>query len=106
MPPVKYNFTFPNGENMEMYYIGTLCKSLGRTPAIIRKWEISGVIPDPCFRDPQGRRLYSQEQIDVINHAAEKCHISQGRAMWKTQFSTQVSKALEELREKYSQKMR
>ena len=66
MPALKQTFRLPSGETIELFYIGTLASALGRTTNTVRKWEIAGVIPDPCFQDPYGRRLYSQEQIDVI----------------------------------------
>lgn len=61
MPAVKKDFVLPNGQKIELFYIGTLASALGRSTNAIRKWEIAGVIPDPCFKDERGRRLYSQE---------------------------------------------
>ena len=60
MPALKQTFKLPKGEIIELFYIGTLANALGRTTNTIRKWEIAGVIPDPCFQDPNGRILYSQ----------------------------------------------
>lgn len=105
MPAVHKIITLPNGEELELFYIGTLATALGRTTNAIRKWEIAGVIPDPCFRDENGRRLYTQEQIDAIVRCAERAKIKQGLSIADTSFSTWVHKELAELREKYSKEM-
>lgn len=102
MPAIKKEYKLPNGEIIELFYIGALASALGRSTNAIRKWEIAGVIPDPCFRDEQGRRLYSQEQIDVIVQCAEKAQIKQGLSIANTSFSTWVHKELAILREKYA----
>lgn len=104
MPAVKKDFTLPNGETIELFYIGTLASALGRSTNAIRKWEIAGIIPDPCFKDERGRRLYSQEQIDAIVQCAEKAHIKQGLSIANTSFSTWVHKELAVLREKYARR--
>lgn len=102
MPAIKKEYKLPNGEIIELFYIGALASALGRSTNAIRKWEIAGVIPDPCFRDEQGRRLYSQEQIDVIVQCAERAQIKQGLSIANTSFSTWVHKELAILREKYA----
>lgn len=101
MPALKQNFKLPNGQVIELFYIGTLANSLGRTTNTIRKWEIAGVIPDPCFQDANGRRLYSQEQIDAIVRCAEKAKIKQGLSIANTSFSQWCHKELDALKEKY-----
>lgn len=101
MPAVKKDFVLPNGQKIELFYIGTLASALGRSTNAIRKWEIAGVIPDPCFKDERGRRLYSQEQIDAIVRCAEKAKIKQGLSIANTSFSTWVHKELAVLRDKY-----
>lgn len=101
MPPVSKMFKLPNGEEIELFYIGTLASSLGRTPACIRKWEISGVIPDPLFKDNRHRRLYSQEQIDAIVHCAERAKIKQGSSISRTSFTKWCYQALDEIKERY-----
>lgn len=101
MPALKQNFKLPNGQVIELFYIGTLANALGRTTNTIRKWEIAGVIPDPCFQDANGRRLYSQEQIDAIVRCAEKAKIKQGLSIANTSFSQWCHKELDTLKEKY-----
>lgn len=101
MPALKQTFRLPSGETIELFYIGTLASALGRTTNTVRKWEIAGVIPDPCFQDPYGRRLYSQEQIDVIVKCAERAKIKQGSSIANTSFSQWCHKELEKLKEKY-----
>ena len=93
--------TTPSGEVVDLYPIGTLAEELGRTSQSIRKWEIGGVLPDSMFRDKNGRRLYSREQIDIIVECAEKAGILQGRAMNNTTFSNNCYKRLEELKKRY-----
>lgn len=101
MPPVSKKVRLPNGEEVEVFYIAHLASALGRTSGTIRKWEISGVIPDSCFKDSLGRRMYTQEQIDVIVRCAERAKISQGLSIANTSFSNWVHKELDELRKKY-----
>lgn len=102
MPAVSKKITLHNGQELELFYIGTLASALGRSTNAIRKWEIAGVIPDPCFKDEQGRRLYSQEQIDAIVKCAERAKIKQGLSIANTSFSTWVHKELATIREKYA----
>ena len=101
MPALFQNCRLPNGEVVKMYYIGTLANALGRTTSAIRKWEIAGVIPDSCFRDAYGKRLYTMEQIETIVECAEKAKIKQGSSIANTSFSSKCHKALEALKEKY-----
>ena len=102
MLAVKKVIKLPNGEDIELFYIGSLASALGRSTNAIRKWEIAGVIPDPCFKDSKGRRLYSQEQIDTIVQCAERAKIKQGLSIANTSFSTWVHKELAVLRDKYA----
>jgi hypothetical protein len=104
MPAVSKKCKLPNGTEIELFYIGALASALGRSTNAIRKWEIAGVIPDPCFKDDMGRRLYSQEQIDAIVSCAERAHIKQGLSIANTSFSVWVHKELAALREKYASK--
>lgn len=94
--------TLPNGLKLDLFYIGTVANSLGRTPNTIRSWEISGVIPETFFKDKNGRRLYTSEQIEVILSAAIRAKISQGRSLRNTSFSRWVYEGFEKLREKYT----
>lgn len=97
-------YTFPNGETLELFYIGTLAYELGRASDTIRKWEVAGYIPDTCFKDNRGCRLYSREQIDVIVNAAVESKIMQGRAMNETLFPRKCFEGMERLRIKYEEK--
>ena len=97
MPPLKKTCKLPNGETVELFYIGTLAKALGRTTNLVRKWEISGTIPDPCFRDKFNCRLYTQEQIDIIVKCAEEAKIKQGAQIMKTSFSKRLYKEFEKI---------
>lgn len=103
MPVRSYiQYKFPNGKEIDLFYISTLANALGRTPACIRKWEIAGVIPDPIFRDKKGNRLYSQEQIDAIVSCAEKANIKQGLSIARTSFSIWVHRELKALKQQYA----
>lgn len=102
MPPVKKTLKLPNGETLELFYIGALAEALGRDSNTIRRWEIAGVIPDPCFKDKFGKRLYSQEQIDAIVRCAERAKIKQGGSFANTSFSKWCYRELDKLKEKYT----
>lgn len=90
-----------NGEEIELFYIDSLACELGRTPQTIRKWEVSGILPKPIFRDKNGRRLYSREQIEAIVDCAERSNVRIGYSIANTNFSNRVYKALEEINKKY-----
>lgn len=90
-----------NGEEIELFYIERLATELGRTPQTIRKWEVSGILPKPIFKDKQGRRLYTQEQINAIVECAEKSNVRIGYSIANTNFSPRVYKALNEINQKY-----
>lgn len=89
------------GEKVELFYIGILAKELGRTVQCIRKWEIAGYLPQPMFKDGQGNRMYSKEQIDAIVKCAVESKIRPGYAITNTPFQKKVWKALKELNKKY-----
>lgn len=101
--PSKKSYTFPDGEEIELFYIGTLANCLGRESKTIRKWEISGVIPPALFRDEHNNRMYSKEQIDLIVKIAEKTKISQGSSY--ATFSNRVHKQLNVLIDNYIERM-
>ena len=90
-----------NGEEVNLFYIERLASELGRPPQTIIKWEVSGILPKPIFRDKLGRRLYSLEQIDTIVECAEKSNVRQGYSVANTNFSVRVHNALNELNKKY-----
>ncbi len=104
MPPTKPKVVTVNGQKLELHYINSLAYALGRSTQTIRKWEIAGVIPNTCFKDKVGRRMYTQDQIDIVVEIAEKCQIKQGLSIANTSFSAKVHKALEEHNKKYFQK--
>ena len=93
-----------NGLEVELFYINTLAEALGRTPQTIRKWEVSGILPDCLFRDKLKRRMYSAEQVAVIVECAEKSHVRQGYSVANTNFAPRVKEALATLNKKYISK--
>lgn len=95
-------YTLPlSGRQIELFYINTLAEEVGRSPCSIRKWEISGIIPDPLFRDKSQRRLYSREQIDTIVQCAFDAHIQQGAPIANTSFKSKVHKRMAKLNTDY-----
>lgn len=101
MPVANTKTMTVNGKEIELFYINTLAEALGRTAQTIRKWEISGILPDCLFRDKLNRRMYSQEQIDAIVECAEKSNVRQGYSVANTNFGPRVKKALAEINKKY-----
>lgn len=93
-----------NGLEVELFYIDKLASELGRTPQTIRKWEVSGILPKPIFKDKNGRRLYSEDQINAIVQCAEQSNVRIGYSIANTNFSPRVFKALEEVNSKYINK--
>ena len=90
-----------NGEEVTLYPISKLASELGRSTQTIRKWEVAGILPQPIFKDKNGRRLYSLEQIEAIVDCAIKSNVRQGYSVANTNFSPKVFKALEEINKKY-----
>lgn len=90
-----------NGEELALYPISTLAEALGRGSACVRKWEVSGILPDCLFRGPMGRRLYTEEQITAIVECAEKSNVRTGYSIANTNFTPRVTEALNKINEKY-----
>lgn len=101
MPTSENKTCILNGKKVRLYYIGTLAKRLNRTTTTIRIWESSGIIPESWFKDKFGKRLYTQEQIDIIIQCAEECDIKQGKKMSMTDFSVECHRRFNELHQKY-----
>lgn len=86
------------GKAMEFFTVGQLGEALGGRRAVtIRKWERTGVIPNPTFRkpseDPRGqRRLYSRAQVEGMIQIAEEEGVLQpySRAIKDTNFTARV----------------
>lgn len=67
--------TLPNGSQVDMFLIGSLCKALNRPLVTIRSWIKEGYIPQSPYRLPstttksgeeyRGRRLYSRRMIEA-----------------------------------------
>ena len=103
--PLKGKFAYlPNGKKVELFPVGVLATAVGRTSQAIRKWEVAGIIPPSFFKDKSGKRLYTQEQIDIISGCAERAHISQGKSISRTSFKKWVHEDMEKLRKKYVRK--
>jgi hypothetical protein len=89
-----------HGIEVELYYIGELADRLGRTSQSVRKWEIAGWIPKTIFKDKNGRRMYSNEQIEIIVQCAEETRLRQGYST-KCRFSELVHKRLNEYNKQF-----
>jgi len=100
LPPVSKKVTI-NGKEQDLFYVQSLAEALGRSSQTVRRWEIAGVIPPCLFKDKLNRRLYTQEQIDVIVRIAEECKIQQGHSLRLNPFPKKVKEALEELNKTY-----
>lgn len=103
MLPVSASKTvsLPSGDKLELFYISKLAEALGRTPQTVRRWEIAKIIPPTIFKDRFGKRLYSQEQIDVLVRVAEECGIVAGKAFSHTSFVKDATEAFNVLHRKY-----
>lgn len=96
--------TFPNGETTFLYTRNHIAVAIGRSSDTIRKWEISGVIPDTGFRGKNNVRQYSREQVAIVVKSAERARLSAGRPLKNSHFSRWVHKgfaALKQHHEKY-----
>lgn len=59
-------------EEVLMYRIGDLAQLLGRQVKTLYMWEREKVLPDAMFRDSANRRMYSQDQVNVLVEAFHK----------------------------------
>lgn len=91
----------PNGDIETMYPISRLAEEMGRGTPTIRKWEIGGIIPKAIFRDKNGRRYYTEEQIQTILDVAQKCNVRQGYSICNTGFPKRVFEAWDSINAKY-----
>lgn len=94
--------TLKNGVTVELFPISELAEYLGRTTQTVRKWELSGVLPNSLFRDKRGYRLYTREQIMLIGKVAEESKLMTGRQYSKIKFSKLVKEGLAKLNLKYT----
>ena len=84
----EYNI---KGKKMTLYPISYVAESIeeelgeARTTQTIRKWEMAGIIPPAKFR-VGGKRLYHQDQVDVICECAKEVGIRQGVSLAMTDF--------------------
>jgi len=62
-----------------------------RDTQTIRKWEGAGILPKTPFRHG-GKRLYSQEHVDIIVKAVVECNLTQGTAFHFTPFKETIAK--------------
>jgi len=86
--PIHYKL--PTGEIIPLYSIGVLAQKLSREPQTIKKWELSGTIPQTPFKTTGKFRLYTQDQIDLIANCAETCNIRNGVSIKSSGFTNAV----------------
>jgi hypothetical protein len=55
-----------------MYSTGALAHSLSRSSQTVRLWEKNGVLPTAMYRDDRGRRMYTQDQVEMVVGVFEK----------------------------------
>lgn len=86
--------TLPNGNEVQMYTIGTLAKALERPTKTVRFWITEGYLPTSPYRLPdtvgsngkvyQGRRLYSKAMVEAaIEILASAGLLGTVRVDWK-----------------------
>lgn len=101
MPASSYKLVSVNGENVKMYYVGTLAKRLNRCSESVRSWERKGIIPRTWFTDKFGKRLYTEEMIKEIKKCADRNKIVRGSSLRISAFSIDCHEAFNRLHEKY-----
>jgi len=87
MPVKTYKI---NGENIELFKIGELASSVGKSVETIRKWELTGLIPKAGFRDKSSRRLYLKEEIDSLVKIVIEEKPYRGRSMASTKMKSRT----------------
>lgn len=82
--PKKYMI---NGQQILMFTVGDLAKAIGKRPSTLRVWEHRGWLPKAKYRTPkparqqipektpQGRRLYSLDQVEFLMEAMHRFNI-------------------------------
>lgn len=78
-----------NGIERQMYTIGEVAKAVSKSPSTLRVWEHYGWLPKARYRTPtpktkqlpekvsKGRRLYSEEQVELLVQAMDLFNIHQ-----------------------------
>lgn len=94
------------GRDVVLYPVSRLTQALAeagypRSIQTIRLWEAKNIMPPTIFR-VGNKRLYTQEQIDVITAVAVECDITQGARIELTGFPERVYEELEKLHNYYN----
>ena len=53
------------GKTAQLYTVGEMAKIIKRTTRMLKKWEVSGILPKAKYVH-QSKRLYTMEQIDKV----------------------------------------
>jgi len=102
----------PNGEQVEMYTLGSLAKALNRSVKTLRSWIELGHIPTSPYRMPTttgkngkeyaGRRLYSKKMVEAAIEIFESAGIMEvDRVDWVAlhrNLSDKISEAWDKIR--------
>jgi hypothetical protein len=55
------------------YFVGDLARAVNRAELTIIAWERAGVIPKAKFRSPARWRMYTRDQIELIQYSLWEC---------------------------------
>lgn len=101
MPATKPKVRVINGHKVTLYYVGELANRVNRTATLVRHWETIGVIPATWFHDEKGRRMYTEEMIDLIVQSLKESPIGTGKPVKNSDFSALCHEGFERLHKKY-----
>jgi DNA-binding transcriptional MerR regulator len=96
--PIEYKI--PNGVTY-LYSIYYLARLLNRTTQVVRKWELSGIIPRTPFKTKRGTRLYTYEQIYCVVKCAAHFNVRKGVSIKDTGFTDAVRRGYNILSDYY-----
>jgi hypothetical protein len=78
---------------IQLFSVRYLAMKLHRSPETIRFWEFHKIIPKPLIKTKEGRRWYTQEEVDLYIRLAEEEQIKNGK-----KFANFTSRAFGEIK--------
>jgi len=85
---------------IKVFSIAYLAAQLHRRPSAIKKWEWQKRIPKPILRTLDGRRWYTQEEVDIYRAIVEEENVRAGQSFAKTKFCERIFGEINILRRK------
>lgn len=97
----KVKFVSVGGAKFELHTIGYVAQKVGRSTLTLRRWERLSIIPSPVFKSKTGRRLYTNEEIDLLGRLIEELGLRRGLNILETRFHELVTTGFNRIRKTF-----